>query len=129
MESIYNNEDKEAKTQQNKFWLQSNVNDILEPLMQSAIKRDPNTNMVSFRKALLRIQIDHMVKYLEQSYGDRATKGDKGALAELRKEAARLESLYEQQKVQTTGTTDDEKNADKGSENETDEDVSGQNFQ
>ena len=51
MESIYNNEEKEAKTQQNKFWLQNNVNDILEPMMQSAIKREPGSSMVSFERA------------------------------------------------------------------------------
>ena len=34
-----------------------------------------------------------MLKYLEKTYGDRATNGDRNKLVEIRKEAERLEAL------------------------------------
>lgn len=65
-----------------------------------------------------------MIKYMEEKFGDRATKGDKSGLEFLRNEVKRLEVLVAEQKEKTAGTTDDDKKSDKGSENETDSDVS-----
>lgn len=65
-----------------------------------------------------------MIKYMEEKYGERATKGDKNQLEFIRNEAKRLEILVQEQKEKTAGTTDDDKQEDRGSENETDEDVS-----
>ena len=69
-----------------------------------------------------------MLKYLEEKYGERATRGDKNGLEFMRNEAKRLEALVQEQKEKTAGTTDDDKNEDRGSENETDEDVSTFSF-
>ena len=65
-----------------------------------------------------------MLKYMEDKFGDRATRGDKSGLQALRNEVKRLEGLVAEQKDKTAGTTDDDKKSDKGSENETDEDLS-----
>jgi hypothetical protein len=65
-----------------------------------------------------------MLKYLEDKYGERATKGDKSNLNAMRSEAARLQALSDQQKEKTAGTTDDDKAEDRASEDETDESVS-----
>ena len=65
-----------------------------------------------------------MLEYLEKTYGERATKGDKQKIAFLKDEVKRLEAAIESQKEKTAGTTDDEKREPIGSENETDSDVS-----
>ncbi len=65
-----------------------------------------------------------MLKFLEDHYGERATQGDKTALAAVRSEVQRLKGLADQQKEKTAGTTDDEHREPLGSEDETDEDVS-----
>jgi len=64
-----------------------------------------------------------MLQYLEKQFGDRASKGDKANLMHMRNEVARLEALLAEQKDRTAGTSDDRK-SDKGSEHETDSDVS-----
>ena len=61
---------------------------------------------------------------MEDKFGDRATRGDKAGLEFLRNEVKRLEVLVAEQKEKTAGTTDDDKKSEKGSENETDDDVS-----
>jgi hypothetical protein len=53
--------------------------------------------------------IAFMLKYLEDKFGERATKGDKQNLEFLRAEVKRLEAQVEGQKLKTAGTTDDEK--------------------
>lgn len=63
-----------------------------------------------------------MLKFLEDHYGERATQGDKTALAAVRSEVQRLKGLADQQKEKTAGTTDDEHREPLGSEDETDED-------
>jgi len=65
-----------------------------------------------------------MLKYMEDKYGERATRGDKAGLEFLRNEVKRLEVLVQEQKEKTAGTTDDDRPEDRGSENETDDDVS-----
>ena len=102
---------RDLKTQQNKFWLQTQVNDILEPMMLATCHANPE-NKITF-----------MLKYLEDLYGDRATRGDKSALENIKKEVARLEDLVKQQIENTRGDTDEKEEA-RGSEDETDEDVS-----
>lgn len=102
---------RDMKTQQNKFWLQTQVNDILEPMMLATCHANPE-NKITF-----------MLKYLEDLYGERATRGDKTALDNIKNEVARLEELVKQQKENTKGDTDDKEEA-RGSEDETDEDVS-----
>ena len=103
------------KTQQNKFWLQSQVNDILEPMILACCQKNPDD------------KIAFMLQYLEDKFGERATKGDKQNLEFLRNEVTRLEAMLEKQKqmqkVVTAGTTDDEKEP-QNSEDETDSDVS-----
>ena len=74
------------------------MNDILEPMILATCQAAPDDN------------IDFMLKYLEEKFGERATKGDKQSLEFLRAEVKRLESQVEGQKVKTAGTTDDEKN-------------------
>jgi hypothetical protein len=54
-------------------------------------------------------KIGFMLKYLEDKFGERATKGDKQNLEFLRAEVKRLEAQVNDQKVKTAGTTDDEK--------------------
>jgi len=66
-------------------------------------------------------KIAYMLKYLEDMYGDRATRGDRSALNHIQSEVTRLEALYEEQKEKTRDNTADEKD-DRGSEDETDED-------
>ena len=66
-----------------------------------------------------------MLKYLEDTYGERATMGDKGNLEFLRSEANRLEGLVQKQREQKKGEA--EVKSARGSEQETDEDVSGSN--
>ena len=65
-----------------------------------------------------------MLGYLDKQFGDRASKGDKSNLGHMRNEVARLEALLAEQKERTAGTTDDEKVEDRGSEDETNSDVS-----
>ena len=100
------------KTQQNKFWLQSQVNDILEPMILATCQSNPDDKIV------------YMLKYFEDKYGERATKGDKQNLVFLRAEVERLEAQMENNKTKTAGTTDDEKVEPQNSEDETDSDVS-----
>ena len=74
------------KTQQNKFWLQSQVNDILEPMILACCQKNPDD------------KIAFMLQYLEDKFGERATKGDKQNLEFLRNEVTRLEAMLEKQK-------------------------------
>jgi len=67
-------------------------------------------------------KIAFMLKYLENMYGDRATRGDRSALNHIQSEVSRLEALYEEQKEKTKDNTSNEKEEDRGSEDETDED-------
>ena len=106
---------RDMKTQQNKFWLQTQVNDILEPMMLATCHANPE-NKITF-----------MLKYLEDLYGERATRGDKTALDNIKNEVTRLEDLVNKQKENTKGDTDDKEEA-RGSEDETDEDVSKKMF-
>ena len=64
-----------------------------------------------------------MLKYLEDKYGDRATQGDKSTLMFMRSEATRLEELVNEKKEKDKDADAGEK-SEKGSEMETDEDVS-----
>lgn len=59
---------RDMKTNQNKFWLQTQVNDILEPMMLATVHAAPED------------KIGFMIKYMEQQYGDRATRGNKSTL-------------------------------------------------
>ena len=66
-----------------------------------------------------------MLQYLEEQFGERATKGDKHNLEFMRNEAARLEAQYNevlQKEKQTADNTGDE--PERNSESDTDEDVS-----
>lgn len=69
------------------------------------------------------MQIGFMLKYLEDKYADRATKGDKANLQNMRSEVSRLESLLEKQK-NTAGTDAEEARSERGSENQSEESVS-----
>jgi hypothetical protein len=74
------------------------VNDILEPMILATCQTNPEDKVV------------YMLKYLEDKYGERASKGDKQNLEFLRAEVKRLEAQIDsQKKVKTAGTTDDEK--------------------
>ena len=66
-----------------------------------------------------------MLQYLEEQYGERATKGDKHNLEFMRNEAKRLEAQFEEvtQKEKQNAGQDDHKSA-RNSESDTDEDVS-----
>lgn len=64
-----------------------------------------------------------MLKYLEDKYGERATQGDKSTLQFMRSEATRLEDLVNEKKEKDKDADAAEK-SEKGSEMETDEDVS-----
>ena len=68
-----------------------------------------------------------MLHYLEEQYGDRATKGDKHNLEFMRNEANRLEAQYaevlEKEKNVVHVGQEDVKSA-RNSESDTDEDVS-----
>ena len=111
---------RQEKNAQNKYWLQTHVNDILEPMMLACCQANP-TDQVS--TPLITVQIGFMIKYLEDKYGERASQGDKKILEFMRSEASRLESLVEQQKKTGAKDEEDEK-SERGSENETDESVS-----
>jgi len=50
---------RELKTQQNKFWLQTQVNDILEPMMLATCQANPE-DKVSYTLLLLIYLIDHI---------------------------------------------------------------------
>lgn len=65
-----------------------------------------------------------MLEYLEKKYGDRATQGDKQNLENMRNEVKRLEILYQEHKEKTAGSSNDKRKEDRGSEDESDEDVS-----
>lgn len=120
-----NTSSKDQKTAQNKYWLQSNVNDILEPLMLATFKRNTSDGKVSLSNRGYALQIEFMLKYLEETYGERATKGDKSVLLNMRNEATRLEALVAEQKArEATLQKSEEPEEDRGSEHETDEDVS-----
>ena len=64
-----------------------------------------------------------MLEYLEKTFGERATRGDKQQIKFLKDEVTRLQAAIDGQKEKTAGTTDDEKKSI-ASENETDSDVS-----
>ena len=60
-----------------------------------------------------------MLKYLEDKFGERATKGDKANLINMRNEVVRLEAMLEGQKDKTAGSTqDDNVVGDKNSEDQ-----------
>lgn len=44
----HKSKERDLKTQQNKFWLQSNVNDILEPMMLAVCQESPADKVSSF---------------------------------------------------------------------------------
>ena len=69
----------------------------MEPMILATSQAAPDDN------------IGYMLKYLEDKFGERATKGDKQNLEFLRSEVKRLEAQVEGQKIKTAGTTDDEK--------------------
>jgi hypothetical protein len=69
-------------------------------------------------------KIKFMLKWLEDTYGERATRGDKGTMQQMEAEANRLQALLDAQKEKTAGTTDDEKPEDRGSEHHSDSSVS-----
>ena len=71
---------------------------------------------------LNKYQIAAMLKFLEDKYGDRATQGDKSTLMFMRTEAQRLEELVNEKKEKEKDES--EAKSAKGSEMETDEDVS-----
>ena len=48
---------RDMKTNQNKFWLQTQVNDILEPMMLATVHANPEDKIV------------FMLKYMEKQYG------------------------------------------------------------
>ena len=62
-----------------------------------------------------------MLKYLEDKYGDKATRGSKASLSNMRNEVQRLEAQLAAQKEKTAGSSN-EKPEDRNSEDETDED-------
>lgn len=64
-----------------------------------------------------------MLKYLEDKYGERATQGDKSTLMAMRTEADRLEQLVNEKKQADKNNKSDTR-SEKGSEMDTDEDVS-----
>ena len=108
---------KELKTQQNKFWLQTQVNDILEPMMLATCQANPNDKVNKLKFPLTyKLQIGYMLKYLEDKYGSRASQGDKANLMNMRAEVGRLEALLDQQKVKTAGTSQNDAQSDRGSE-------------
>jgi len=59
---------RDMKTNQNKFWLQTMVNDILEPMMLATVHANPDD------------KIAFMLKYMENQYGERASRGNKATL-------------------------------------------------
>ena len=66
-----------------------------------------------------------MLRYLEEQYGERATKGDKHNLEFMRNEAKRLEAQYQEvldKEKQMNAAAGDQK-SERNSESETDEDV------
>ena len=70
---------RDMKTNQNKFWLQTQVNDILEPMMLATVHANPEDKIV------------FMLKYMEKQYGERASRGNKSTLQDMKNEANRLE--------------------------------------
>lgn len=70
---------RDMKTNQNKFWLQTQVNDILEPMMLATVHANPED------------KIEFMLKYMEKQYGERASRGNKSTLQDMKNEANRLE--------------------------------------
>lgn len=64
-----------------------------------------------------------MLAYLEEKYGERATQGDKSTLMSMRSEADRLEQLVKEKKQADKDNKSDTR-SEKGSEMDTDEDVS-----
>jgi F0F1-type ATP synthase membrane subunit b/b' len=63
-----------------------------------------------------------MLKYMETKYGERATRGNKAALQNIKNEVQRLEAQLAAQMGKNAAASD--KSADRNSEDETDEDVS-----
>jgi len=59
---------KEAQ-QQNRQWLGTSVNHILEPMMLKLIQDKPDDH------------INFMIKYMEEQFGERATAGDISLIA------------------------------------------------
>jgi hypothetical protein len=64
-----------------------------------------------------------MLKFMDNKYGERATQGDKSTLMFMRTEAERLEELVNEKKEKEKDA-DAANKSEKGSEMETDEDVS-----
>ena len=63
--------------------------------------------------------VNFMLKYMENQYGDRASRGNKSTLQDMRNEADRLENQVKDMKEKTRDDTADKK-SDKGSEHTTD---------
>ena len=72
-------------TEQNKQWLLSNVNAILEPMMQALVKAKPAKTT------------DFMLQYLEESFGEKATNGAFQLSAKMKAEIAQLEQRIKDQ--------------------------------
>eukprot|EP00356_Strombidium_inclinatum_P016573 CAMPEP_0170494834 /NCGR_PEP_ID=MMETSP0208-20121228/14861_1 /TAXON_ID=197538 /ORGANISM="Strombidium inclinatum, Strain S3" /LENGTH=417 /DNA_ID=CAMNT_0010770937 /DNA_START=22 /DNA_END=1272 /DNA_ORIENTATION=- len=103
---------RQMKTQQNKFWLQTNVNDILEPMMLACCQKNPNDKIV------------FMIEYLEEKYGERASQGDKNNLDFMRNEVKRLEAQVEthKEKIAKDPPAEEKQPEEINSEDETDDD-------
>ncbi len=69
-------------------------------------------------------QLDFLLKYMENRFGERATIGDKSKLTNLRTEADRLEKLVAEMRAKKAMTTPDTADDDRGSEDESVESVS-----
>jgi len=67
-----------------------------------------------------------MLQYLEEQYGERATKGDKHNLEFMRNEAKRLQAQYDEvlENEKHANAGQDEQKSARNSESDTDEDVS-----
>lgn len=85
--SVRSSKDSIFRNEENKKYLMSTVNDILEPLMLEVVKSQPDNKVSPFSLFYTCLQIKFILKYLEESYGDRATQGDKSMLDFFRGES------------------------------------------
>lgn len=95
--------------EQNKQWLQNQINHILQPMMHEISVKNPE-NPTKF-----------MVEYLEKEFGDRATLGDLSQIDTLKQKIADLKIKVQTQQA-TKNSTQSETRSNQGSEHETDED-------
>ena len=82
----------------------------MEPMLLATVT-NAQTEKVGFDFECLTFdknQIDFMLKYMEEKFGERACRGDKGNLANMRSEVSRLEAALVKQKEKTQGSTADE---------------------